>query len=56
MEALRIELGIAQLPIGRGTGHLVIGEFETKVVGEALVLVLSEFTGGVRGGPAAIQL
>jgi hypothetical protein len=46
---------IAELHLGRGTGHWANGEFATKVVGEVLFLVQVEFAGGVRSGFAAIQ-
>jgi hypothetical protein len=55
MKALGFELRTTELLLANGTGSWVIGELETKVIGEAPVLVPVEFAGGVSGGSAAVH-
>jgi hypothetical protein len=54
VESLQIKLKAAELRLAKGKGEWDLGEFKAKVVGEAPLLVIVEFAGGLCGGFAAV--
>jgi uncharacterized small protein (DUF1192 family) len=54
VKALGLELKGVERLLAKGRGRWKIGEFKSKVVGKAPVLVLVEWAGGICGGFAAV--
>jgi hypothetical protein len=54
VDALGLELKVAELLLAKGSGPWKVSEFKAKVVGKGPLLVLVEFGDGVSGGFAAV--